>query len=211
MTQPLITFEIPGEILDIVEIAATPALIQGCVKGIEKEGKAEFKVFGKKHSVSLGKRCQFIENANGADDCELADKSSKLPETRPPKSSHDPEPTSSACNKRAPNCKRTIRDTVARQPITTERTSCCCVYGITSDSNVTPDPGTVRVCNGAAWPQACQHYSSVIHWQQPLVDPGHDRGYNPLTCPTHSRFNYRQGGVGKQITVDWTHQHNDGW
>lgn len=46
--------DILGEILDIAEIAATPALIQGCVKGIEKEGKAEFKVFGKKHSLSLG-------------------------------------------------------------------------------------------------------------------------------------------------------------
>lgn len=44
----------PGEILDIAEIAATPALIQGCVKGIEKEGKAEFKVFGKKHSLTFG-------------------------------------------------------------------------------------------------------------------------------------------------------------
>ncbi|CAK7209923.1 hypothetical protein SBRCBS47491_000609 [Sporothrix bragantina] len=42
-----------GEILDAIEIAATPALIQGCVKGIEKEGKAEFKVFGKKHTVSI--------------------------------------------------------------------------------------------------------------------------------------------------------------
>ncbi|CAK7207307.1 hypothetical protein SEUCBS139899_010117 [Sporothrix eucalyptigena] len=40
-----------GEILDAIEIAATPALIQGCVKGIEKEGKAEFKVFGKEHTV----------------------------------------------------------------------------------------------------------------------------------------------------------------
>ncbi|KAL8705755.1 MAG: hypothetical protein Q9201_001150 [Fulgogasparrea decipioides] len=46
-----------GEILDIAEIAATPALIQGCVKGIEKEGKAEFKVFGKKHTLSLA-NCQ---------------------------------------------------------------------------------------------------------------------------------------------------------
>ena len=44
-----------GEILDIAEIAATPALIEGCVKGIEKEGKAEFKVFGKKHTLSPGK------------------------------------------------------------------------------------------------------------------------------------------------------------
>lgn len=49
----LLTIDL-GEILDIAELAATPALIQGCVKGIEKEGKAEFKVFGKKHTLTLG-------------------------------------------------------------------------------------------------------------------------------------------------------------
>lgn len=42
-----------GEILDIAEVAATPALIRACVKGVEKEGKAEFKVFGKKHTLSV--------------------------------------------------------------------------------------------------------------------------------------------------------------
>lgn len=42
-----------GEILDIAEVAATPALIKACVKGVEKEGKAEFKVFGKKHTLSV--------------------------------------------------------------------------------------------------------------------------------------------------------------
>ncbi|OKL55264.1 hypothetical protein UA08_09465 [Talaromyces atroroseus] len=42
-----------GEIADAIEIAATPAIIDGCVKGIEKEGKAEFKVFGKKHTLSF--------------------------------------------------------------------------------------------------------------------------------------------------------------
>ena len=46
---------IVGEIADLVEIAATPAIIQGCIKGIEKEGKAEFKVFGKSHTLSLDK------------------------------------------------------------------------------------------------------------------------------------------------------------
>ncbi|EFX05487.1 class 5 chitinase 1 [Grosmannia clavigera kw1407] len=42
-----------GEIADAIEIAATPGIIEGCVKGIEKEGKAEFKVFGKKHTLSI--------------------------------------------------------------------------------------------------------------------------------------------------------------
>ncbi len=50
--------DVIGEIADIAEIAATPAIIEGCVKGIEKEGKAEFKVFGKKHTLSLGMFCQ---------------------------------------------------------------------------------------------------------------------------------------------------------
>lgn len=44
---------IVGEIADAVEIAATPAIIEGCVKGIEKEGKAEFKVFGKEHTLAM--------------------------------------------------------------------------------------------------------------------------------------------------------------
>lgn len=39
--------------MDIAEVAATPALVQLCVKGVEKEGKAVFKVFGKEHSLSM--------------------------------------------------------------------------------------------------------------------------------------------------------------
>jgi hypothetical protein len=58
-----------GEILDIAEIAATPALIQLCVKGVEKEVQAVFKVFGKKHTISF-------------------DKPTTTPKPRPPKSSH---------------------------------------------------------------------------------------------------------------------------
>ena len=46
---------IVGEIADAVEIAATPAIIEGCVKGIEKAGKSEFKVFGKKHTLDINK------------------------------------------------------------------------------------------------------------------------------------------------------------
>ena len=73
-----------GEILDIAEIAATPAIIQGCVKGIEKEGKAEFKVFGKKHTLSLNKP------------------SEKPTATRPPTTSHEaPKTSSDACNLKA--------------------------------------------------------------------------------------------------------------
>lgn len=205
--------EISGEFADLIEVAATPAIIKGCVKGIEKEGKAEFKAFGKKHTLSLGKFRQFLKKGQiMLMVVDMADEPSKLPETRPPKSSHDPEPTSSACNKRARGCKRTITVTEAKQPITTERKLCCDVYGIAPDANVAPDPnpGVTRTCNGAKWPQACQHYRSVIDYHQDFVEE-HERGYNPLTCPTYSRSNYRQGGKGEQIVVDWTLQHNDNW
>lgn len=71
---------IVGEILDIAELAATPAIIQGCVKGIEKEGKAEFKVFGKEHTLSMDKPTV------------------KPPETRPPATSHEKPKTSTEDN-----------------------------------------------------------------------------------------------------------------
>lgn len=74
-----------GEILDIAEVAATPALINLCTKEIEKSGKAEFKVFGKKHTLSM-------------------DKPSATKESRPPESSHTSAKTSSCGNsKRADN------------------------------------------------------------------------------------------------------------
>lgn len=85
------------------------------------------------------------------------------------------------------------------------------MHRLFSKSNVTPDPGITKGCNGAAWPQACQHYSSVIAYHQPYLRPG-ERGYNPLTCPTSSSaVNYRIGGLGEQIVADWSQQHNDEW
>lgn len=78
---------IVGEILDIAEIAATPAIIQGCVKGIEKEGKAEFKVFGKKHSLTLDTP---------------KSKPTDVPDRTEPKSA---TPTKSA-DKSSPTCKK---------------------------------------------------------------------------------------------------------
>ncbi|KAF8859677.1 hypothetical protein BDZ45DRAFT_781971 [Acephala macrosclerotiorum] len=75
-----------GEILDIAEIAATPALINLCVKDVEKEGQAEFKVFGKEHTLSM-------------------DKLTAIKESRPIESSHSTPSTSSCGNsaKRADN------------------------------------------------------------------------------------------------------------
>ncbi|KAI9730799.1 MAG: hypothetical protein M1818_008079 [Claussenomyces sp. TS43310] len=121
-----------GWILDAAEIAATPELIQLCAKGIEKEGKAEFKVFGKKKTLSLATKTEPVS-------------------TRPPPSSHSPLSTSSANCKRADgadNCGRPQRD---GPPI----------YESTSSTTIEPAP-TVSVCRGANWPQPCLHYSSVI-------------------------------------------------
>jgi chitinase len=68
-----------GEILDIAQIAATPALIDLCVKDVEKEGQAEFKVFGKEHTLSM-------------------DKPTAMKEDRPSESSHSSASTSSCGN-----------------------------------------------------------------------------------------------------------------
>ncbi|KAE9377607.1 glycoside hydrolase family 18 protein [Stipitochalara longipes BDJ] len=69
---------IVGEIADAIEIAATPGIIEGCVKGIEKEGKAEFKVFGKKHTLSLN---------------EPATKPTDIPDRPPSKTDNPPAKT----------------------------------------------------------------------------------------------------------------------
>lgn len=97
---------IVGEILDIAEIAATPALIQECVKGVEKEGKAEFKVFGKKQSLSFSKP-------------------SEKPTTRAPESTHTPASTktdASSCSlvKKRVNPGNLKTDTIERQYDSTE-------------------------------------------------------------------------------------------
>lgn len=70
-----------------------------------------------------------------------------------------------------------------------------------SDCGRVLDPGITRGCNGAAWFQVCQHYSSVIEREQPLIGPG-EFGYNTLTCPTDAGGNARAGGAGEQVTAD---------
>ena len=102
-----------GEIADLAEIAATPALIQACAKGIEKEGKAEFKVFGKKKTLSFDKPTD------------------KPSETRPPQSSHTSPKTSStsscaAGNKRAGRCLRpaTIYETTTSDVLSATTRTC---------------------------------------------------------------------------------------
>lgn len=121
---------IKGEILDVIEIAATPAIIEGCVKGIEKEGKAEFKVFGKKHTLSMDKPTE------------------KPSETRPPTSSHSPAKTSSSCpripkrdlEKRAPqpNCDKkkyvTVTTKISDEAGTANKFVCTYIGGATVSS-----------------------------------------------------------------------------
>lgn len=124
-----------GEILDLAEIAATPAIIQACVKGIEKEGKAEFKVFGKKHTLTMDKP------------------STKPTQTRPPTTSHESPKTSSQDN----SCSVKARDLGERAPAAN------CMKPVTSYTASTTLYTTItKTCNGERWPQACFHYSSAI-------------------------------------------------
>ena len=90
---------IVGEIADLIKIAATPAIIKACVKGIEKEGKAEFKVFGKKHTLSMNQP------------------TTKPTATRPPPKSHE-TPKSSTENK----CNLKARGVERRAPCNNDKT-----------------------------------------------------------------------------------------
>ncbi|KAI4600107.1 hypothetical protein KJ359_001209 [Pestalotiopsis sp. 9143b] len=125
-----------GEILDIAEIAATPALIQLCVKGVEKEGKAVFKVFGKKHTISF-------------------DKPTATPRSRPPKSSHTPATTRSTCPRNQPRGKRAdCEPDAVHVTIVTE---------VHDDFVNAPAPRRID-CDGSdavGHPQACLNYHSI--------------------------------------------------
>ncbi|KAF3021588.1 hypothetical protein E8E14_013534 [Neopestalotiopsis sp. 37M] len=155
---------IVGEILDIAEIAATPALIQLCVKGVEKEGQAVFKVFGKKHTISF-------------------DKPTTTPKPRPPKSSHTPAKTSSACTRRKLKAKRDDCD-----PKTT-------VTIVTEVHDSFPQPPRAIVCDGAAavgHPQACLNYHSIS---------AHYADFRTLTCPF-----YRVDDKKRPVSASYTKQ-----
>ncbi|KAI8631443.1 family 18 glycosyl hydrolase [Xylariaceae sp. FL1651] len=122
-----------GEIADLAEIAATPALIDLCTKDIEKTGSAEFKVFGKKHTLSL-------------------DKPKTTKESRPSESSHSSASTSS-CGAKG-NAKRADNgnycDPQFNKRVTTE---------IVDDFDLVRNPIGVIPCN--AYGQACMNYRSI--------------------------------------------------
>ena len=156
-----------GEILNIAEIAATPALINLCVKGIEKEGKAEFKVFGKKHTLSFNQP-------------------KKPPQTRPPPSSHEKPKTSSQPG----GCSRGRGKLRKRAP--------CNHYTTFTAVTTTTVLDSSRTCVARRWPQACWHYSSVIH---------NNPAFGTLTCSEYAQ----RDGPGGTATSVWSTQHNTDW
>jgi chitinase len=166
----------PGEILDIAEIAATPALIQGCVKGIEKEGKAEFKVFGKKHSLTLDKP------------------TTKPTASRPPESSHTSAKTSSdsdSCPQQPKFMKRAgDRPCRKKRVITTTN--------IVDGFSARP---SIANCNGfGKAKQACLHYSSVIN-----AHAGFGTITCPFTRPAiTSRPATKEYDVDRPRAIGWT-------
>ena len=107
---------------------------------MEKEGDAEFKVFGKEHSLSFNKPTE-------------------KPTTRPSESAHTSASTKSE------SCEINKKRAVALRTDTRWRNIDSTSYTVTT-----------RVCNGANYPQACLHYSSVIA-VQPNIG-------SRLTCTT---------------------------
>lgn len=147
-----------GEIADIAEIAATPALIQLCVKGVEKEGKAVFKVFGKEHTINM-------------------DKPTAKRTTRPPQSSHDPPKTTT---KSDPCSKQKRRGEIE------VRADCKNTVTEYTGATQTQYDRTTRPCPAGAR-QACWHYYSAISrtaaWSSLTCDElirARNFNYNPL-------------------------------
>lgn len=100
---------------------------------MEKSGKAEFKVFGKKHTVSWNKPSE--------------KPTTRAPEKTDKRTSASTKTSSSSCSarnrKRAPALRtRTITRVIIQ------------------DGYNAP---VVRACNGALYPQACLHYASVFN------------------------------------------------
>jgi hypothetical protein len=161
-----------GEIADIAEIAATPALIQLCVKLIEKEGKAEFKIFGKKHTLSMDKP------------------TAKPSKTRPPESSHTkPHTSTNDCDIAARDLNGRAPAPKCNKPVTS--------YVVTAynDKNF---PATKKmVCDFNVLNQACMNYASIIDH-----NPGYDLITCPfsksppskLKRPIVALYNRERGG-----------------
>lgn len=155
--------------MDLVEIAATPAIIQACVKGIEKEGKAEFKVFGKKHTLSM-------------------DKPTKPVTSRPPASTHSPAKTSS-------NCPRIPKRDLEKRALDKRAPACVNEKYVTVTTKISDEAGPKDkfVCTYSGGPrpggQACLHYSSVI--------AAHGQAYETFTCKYSATKVTKRPGVAE--------------
>jgi chitinase len=117
---------------------------RGCVKGIEKEGKAEFKVFSREHTLSIGEPTE-------------------KPETRPPRTSH-----SSAKTSTQDQCSRAPEARDLDKRINCNRKTVTSYTGLTSTVY-----GRHEVeCPVGSYPQACLHYSSAIKYaNNPKFNP----------------------------------------
>jgi len=143
-----------GEIADVAELAATPALIDLCTKEVEKEGKAELKIFGKEHTISGFNK-----------------PTEKPSDTRPPESRHSSAKTSSdSCPLGNGKVKRSGR------PQRCPREYVCHPNFHTAPDVINPAYSVHKVCPVGNFPQPCNHYASVI-----AMNPGL---YNDLVCPT---------------------------
>ena len=95
----LAPLELLEDVIPIIgEIAATPAIIRECVKGVEKEGKAEFKVFGKKHTLDINKP------------------TGKPADPRPPPKTYEPLSTKSKLSKTNDHQSKTAHHSATRSP-----------------------------------------------------------------------------------------------
>ncbi|KAI0437594.1 hypothetical protein F4803DRAFT_537994 [Xylaria telfairii] len=127
-----------GEIADLAELAATPALIVACTKGIEKEGKAEFKVFGKKHTITFDKPSTTV--------------------SRPPKSSHESAPTSTC-----PTTKDLSRMAIRAPVAGCKRKRAVIMTKVTTEIAITTFLAPAIICAaGAGYDDACRNYRSII-------------------------------------------------
>ncbi|KAK3692975.1 family 18 glycosyl hydrolase [Podospora appendiculata] len=138
-----------GEIAILVEIAAIPALIQVCVKGIEKAGKAELKVFGKSHTINYDKPV------------------AKPSVTRAPEKSHSTAKTSSS--EFTSSCPATARDLGPRAGEPDAKRQCLRRRNVAPamtrtthmEDSIAASHTTAVTIDCAKYPQPCLHYHSM--------------------------------------------------
>lgn len=110
---------------------------------VEKEGKAEFKIFGKTRT---------IDGFNKPTD--------KPESSRPPESSHTTAKTSTdSCPAKAEDKK--IKRAGGRGDLCNEKYECDTEHTVTAPDVVVPASHVVKACDVAKYSQPCNHYASV--------------------------------------------------